>query len=715
MAIVRFTQGGDYQSDSSVEAVHFQQRAYPDTESFVSLITSEGGDFLVIGGDYYDLVADEDTPANSATDGIYADFSGHAAHFNLTGGARGDVLIGSSNNDNLIGAGGDDLLVGGAAGDSFDGGEGIDTVSYASATRAVAIGGGDPANPDDATGDTFNSIEIFIGSSEHDNITTTGTAAYLGGAGNDWFTMQGTGSLEGGEGADTFFAMMFNRLNITHEHAAEGVVVDAENAELNQGDAAGDSYFGFIGTLSGSNHDDRLTAGESIGVSFFGLDGDDLLAGGVFEDLFDGGNGNDTVSYGNSIVGVQASLTHSAVNNGGAAGDTYADVENLTGSSSSDVLIGNWRANVLTGGDGNDRLVGRGGADSLIGGAGTDKLIITGNPTKIDGGADRDVLEVAAGSRVTFAAGSVTGIELVNVYAGASANLSALEASVGQIRVLGNSFTDTSVVGTQGADRIFATGGNGLSISGGAGDDVVRLTGQINANLLSGGEGRDTLVVGDTDGFSVSLSSQAFSGFEVVHLLDGASLDLDGRSRVRFEVKTITAEGVNAPVTETAVPDLIQMFTTEGGTARIRAGLGDDVIRGGAGQDYIDGGRGGDSMRGGGGADQFRFVSLDEMGNGKTGKSDIIRDFSHEDGDKIDMSSIFNQAAESNYDFLFIGAGAFSGSDGNSYEVRVEQGENGGSVVQIDINHDGAADASFLVYSDGALTRRDFVFPSDFG
>ena len=49
-------------------------------------------------------------------------------------------------------------------------------------------------------------------------------------------------------------------------------------------------------------------------------------------------------------------------------------IENATGGSGNDVLLGNSAANVLTGNDGDDILIGRAGNDLLLGGAGVDSV-----------------------------------------------------------------------------------------------------------------------------------------------------------------------------------------------------------------------------------------------------------------------------------------------------------------------------------------------------
>ncbi|MBV5298661.1 MAG: hypothetical protein JZU64_11185, partial [Rhodoferax sp.] len=129
--------------------------------------------------------------------------------------------------------------------------------------------------------------------------------------------------------------------------------------------------------------DDRVSAGagndivhgETGNDSLYGGFGNDLLDGGAGGDVLDGGQGLDTATYINAAEQVTAIFDASGTglaNTGEAAGDSYASVENLTGSAFSDVLIGDSEANILTGGQGDDTLMGRANGDTLDGGAGTD-------------------------------------------------------------------------------------------------------------------------------------------------------------------------------------------------------------------------------------------------------------------------------------------------------------------------------------------------------
>lgn len=60
-------------------------------------------------------------------------------------------------------------------------------------------------------------------------------------------------------------------------------------------------------------------------------------------------------------------------------GDARSYIDNATGGSGNDIILGNAIANVLNGGSGNDTITGGGGNDTIIGGAGTDTALYSGN------------------------------------------------------------------------------------------------------------------------------------------------------------------------------------------------------------------------------------------------------------------------------------------------------------------------------------------------
>ena len=89
-----------------------------------------------------------------------------------------------------------------------------------------------------------------------------------------------------------------------------------------------------------------------------------------------GGDGTDTLNYATSPERVFVFLLTQQANSGDAVGDSFSGIENVTGSSHDDFIVGDDGVNVLTGGSGNDELIGLGGADIMIGGNGNDYYVI---------------------------------------------------------------------------------------------------------------------------------------------------------------------------------------------------------------------------------------------------------------------------------------------------------------------------------------------------
>src|SRR5258707_7437959 len=84
---------------------------------------------------------------------------------------------------------------------------------------------------------------------------------------------------------------------------------------------------------------------------------DDTLAGDAHDNVLDGGDGTDTISYAAAANGVTVSLAlDTAQNTGGAGTDTLTNFENLTGSTHNDTLTGDDNNNSISGLAGNDTL-----------------------------------------------------------------------------------------------------------------------------------------------------------------------------------------------------------------------------------------------------------------------------------------------------------------------------------------------------------------------
>lgn len=127
-----------------------------------------------------------------------------------------------------------------------------------------------------------------------------------------------------------------------------------------------------------------LLIGGAASDKLFGDSGNDILVGNGGNDVMDGGFGADNLfgnagideaTYATRIAAVKVILNNVADDGGAGEGDNvHSDVENVTGGSGNDLLVGCAAANRLVGGPGNDAIFGLAGNDTLVGGAGRDTL-----------------------------------------------------------------------------------------------------------------------------------------------------------------------------------------------------------------------------------------------------------------------------------------------------------------------------------------------------
>ncbi len=188
--------------------------------------------------------------------------------------------------------------------------------------------------------------------------------------------------LAGGEGNDT-----------VHGGHENDTITGGNGNDLLFGDEGGDSIAGGEGndTITGGKGNDVIDAGG----------GDDLILA-VLEpgksdgkDTYNGGAGVDTLDFTGSTEAINITLSNGSATFGS---DTIRFMENLTGGSAGDRLIGDSAANVLRGGLGADSLGGGGGNDSLFGGEGADTIDGGSGNDTIVGGDGADVLTGGSGS-----------------------------------------------------------------------------------------------------------------------------------------------------------------------------------------------------------------------------------------------------------------------------------------------------------------------------
>ena len=127
---------------------------------------------------------------------------------------------------------------------------------------------------------------------------------------------------------------------------------------------------GEVDQIRGANGQDIVSAG----------DGNDVIHGQGNPDTIDGGDGFDRAMYGYAPVGMDIDISNpaSGTASDGAAGnddDTLMLIENITGTSKNDTIIGNAFSNSFFGTGGDDFLDGAEGNDTLDGAGGTDTCL----------------------------------------------------------------------------------------------------------------------------------------------------------------------------------------------------------------------------------------------------------------------------------------------------------------------------------------------------
>jgi Ca2+-binding RTX toxin-like protein len=382
---------------------------------------------------------------------------------NLHGGAGNDTIYGYAGNDQLFGGDGADALYGGAGDDVLA--PGRTSSLQATPPWDVVDGGGGI--------DTVSFADIGA-----------------------WPTV----GAPGGVSVDLVTGFAREPNGVVGSALVYAALVSIENVI---GGSGNDVLTGNSGAnvLDGGAGNDQL----------FGGAGNDILIGGDGADRLDGGGGIDLADYSGSISGVTVNLT-SGTGGGSAQGDTLVSIENVTGGSGNDVLIGNSEANALSGGDGADWLLGGGGNDLLNGDAGNDVLRGDAGADKINGGAgiDRaDYTTSTVGVTVNLTSGTasdgdiLTGIE--NLYGSAlndvlygNAGANVLYGNSGNDQLLGLLGND-NLNGQAGDDVLFCGEGNDIA-GGGDGNDGLfgeegndALYGGIGDDYLSGGIGNDVI------------------------------------------------------------------------------------------------------------------------------------------------------------------------------------------------------------------------------
>ncbi len=472
-----------------------------------------------------------------------------------------------------------------------------------------------------------------------DNVLTgnSGGDSLMGGIGSD--TLDGGAGIDrmvGGSGDDVYWVDMTTDLvseaigggaDTVNSFITLTLGTEVENLEL-QGSAA----------INGN--------ANALANILVGNSGANMLDGKVGADTLKGGLGNDTY-----IIDDEKDATDET---GGGGNDlvkssaaTYtlsADIERLTLTGTAVTAIGNEIANIIIGTVASNKLSGFGGDDSLSGDKGDDTLAGGDDADTLDGGAGIDMMTGGAGSdlyRIDLA-GDIIG-------PGADDGIDTVESKI--------AFT----LGAE-QERLTLLGTAAINGTGNDGDNII--TGNIAANILSGGSNgeTDTLIGGGgNDTYLVDASNDKVTeadkgGTDLVKSLQTFTLSDDGF------VENLTLLGAgNIDGTGNGLANVI---TGNAGNNKLSGSDGNDTLTGGDGNDTLGGGIGNDVMTGGNDDDIYEV----------DGTADRVTESSAVGGrDKVESAIAYTLGA--NVEDLKLTSGAAVNGTGNALDNLLVGGD----------------------------------------
>lgn len=241
----------------------------------------------------------------------------------LSGTENSDILVGTPQDDSIEAGGGDDMIDARGGNDVIHGGAGDDHILAGAGNDIVHAGAGN----DIVYGGSGH--DILRGESGHDRLFGEDGDDVLHGDAGDDLIMAGLGSdvVFGGAGLDRLF-----------------------------GDAGRDTIDGGSGddVVSGGDGDDVLVDGAGADrVS--GDEGNDVVLASAdgWADLFDGGEGRDTLSFAAAQTGILIDIAARTAS-GESGADGFSGFESFVGGSGDDVFAVGDVPVTLTGGGGQD-------------------------------------------------------------------------------------------------------------------------------------------------------------------------------------------------------------------------------------------------------------------------------------------------------------------------------------------------------------------------
>ncbi|WP_299424483.1 calcium-binding protein [uncultured Shimia sp.] len=324
----------------------------------------DGNDYL----SYYD--SRNGVNVNLATNEVSGSWAANdkiSGFENVSGSKTGDdTITGTSGANKIKTYGGDDLIFAGGGNDKVYAGKGNDTVNLGDGNDYVRVGGG----REEFHGGGGNDYLSYYDSRNGVNVNLATNEVSGSWASND--TISGFENVSGSKTGDD---------TITGTSGANKI-----------------KTYGGDDLIFAGGGDDTVYAGKGNDRVFLGHGDDYVVAGGGAES-FDGGAGDDMISYRNSRSGVVIDLQANTASGSWAANDKVKNFENVVGSDTGhDIIFGTSGQNILDGFRGDDRLYGRDGDDWLMGRDGDDQLFGGDGSDLLRGGAGNNTLTGGSGA-----------------------------------------------------------------------------------------------------------------------------------------------------------------------------------------------------------------------------------------------------------------------------------------------------------------------------
>jgi Ca2+-binding RTX toxin-like protein len=638
--------------------------------------------------------------------GLPTDGSAPSPH-TVTGTVGDDALTGLATPDTLYGLGGRDTIYGGAGNDIMFGGDGADSLYGGQGSDQVYGGAGNDYL------ETLAGVDTMDGGDGDDTIFvqagTPGALVY-GGGGDDLIeTGGGAATLSGGAGQDIYQILLWGPIS-------EAVITDFETGAggdlVDLGISTVPSLIGYHGGNPFADGHFRLVQDGADAV--LQMDQDGHANGAAFVDLVRFSSvAISSLTADNLGYAPDGSLQPGKIISGTGGDDSITggvNADTISGLAGNDTLNGSDGDDVIYGGDGNDVIVDSMGANQMYGGAGADLLAINDydSPGSSLYGGDGDDRFEALSSGTTMAGGA--GEDTYYIWPFADVTITDFQpGDSGDVANLALHFTPyfpSSAKTFFGADLRLTQHGadawlegaiNGLPMA-----VIARFEGVTASSLTAhnfGGYAPYVLSILGTSSNNLLMSTSEGETIDGKGGTDTVGYQAVGAAvNVSLAITTWQNTGGGGTDTLVSIENLIGSPYAD----RLSGSAGVNEIYGGSGDDTITGGTGADHLYGGAGADTFIYAALSDSSAGAG--VDKILDFSHAEGDRIDLSAIDANTTLSG-DQAFTLTGTFTHAAGQLIELA----KTGGWLVEGDVNGDAKPDFAIFVGAASAPGAGDFI------